>query len=139
MLEDIHLICCFNVFTQQAVKTIERFSDTIATLALCQPVTVSTDGGSTRGCAIVTISDKCDAIVHLEGLIDVQKEKTRITGLVEKKKQQLVKLREGMTISNYSEKVPLPVQEANKEKEVELDAELQQLDAAFATLSTMDN
>lgn len=100
---------------------------------------VSIDGGSTKGCAIVTVSDKCDAIVHLEGLIDVQKEKTRITGLVDKKKQQLVKLRESMTIANYTEKVPLPVQEANKEKEIELDSELQQLDAAFATLSTMDN
>lgn len=114
------------------------FADTVSTLAFCQPVSVSTDGGNTRGCAIVTVSDKCDAIVHLEGLIDVQKEKTRITGLVEKKRQQLVKLQEGMVVPNYTEKVPLAVQETNKEKEGELEAELQQLDAAFATLSTMD-
>ena len=114
------------------------FDGNISTLAFCQPVSVSTDGGNTRGCAIVTVSDKCDAIVHLEGLIDVQKEKTRITGLVEKKNQQLVKLKEGMVVPNYTEKVPLIVQEANKDKEVELEAELQQLEAAFATLSTMD-
>lgn len=117
---------------------ITHFTGNISTLAFCQPVSVSTDGGSTRGCAIVTVSDKCDAIVHLEGLIDVQKEKTRITGLVEKKRQQLVKLQEGMVVPNYMEKVPLAVQETNKEKEGELEAELQQLDAAFATLSTMD-
>lgn len=117
---------------------IDGFADNISTLAFCAPVSVSTDGGNTRGCAIVTVSDKCDAIVHLEGLIDVQKEKTRINGLVDKKRQQLVKLKESMEIANYVEKVPLPVQETNKEKEVELEAELQQLDAAFATLSTME-
>ncbi|XP_059352638.1 valine--tRNA ligase-like isoform X2 [Daphnia carinata] len=123
---------------QEMVDMLAPFADNIATLAFCQPVSVSTDGGNTRGCAIVTVSDKCDAIVHLEGLIDVQKEKTRITGLVEKKRQQLVKLQEGMVVPNYTEKVPLSVQETNKEKEGELEAELQQLDAAFATLSTMD-
>ena len=104
---------------------IERFADTISTLAFCHPVSVSIDGGNTRGCAIVTVSDKCDAIIHLEGLIDVQKEKTRITGLVEKKRQQLVKLQEGMVVPNYTEKVPLSVQETNKEKETELETELQ--------------
>lgn len=123
---------------QEVVDMLAPFADTVSTLAFCQPVSVSTDGGNTRGCAIVTVSDKCDAIVHLEGLIDVQKEKTRITGLVEKKRQQLVKLQEGMVVPNYTEKVPLAVQETNKEKEGELEAELQQLDAAFATLSTMD-
>lgn len=113
---------------------LERFADTVATLAFCQPVTVSVDGGETRGCAMVTLSDKCDAIIHLEGLIDVGKEKTRITGLVEKKKQQLVKVRE----SAESDKIPVAVREANQEKLAELEAELAQLDAAFATLSSMD-
>ncbi|XP_046657722.1 valine--tRNA ligase-like isoform X2 [Daphnia pulicaria] len=123
---------------QEVVDMLTHFTGNISTLSFCQPVSVSTDGGNTRGCAIVTVSDKCDAIVHLEGLIDVQKEKTRITGLVEKKRQQLDKLQEGMVVPNYTEKVPLTVQETNKEKEVELETELQQLDAAFATLSTMD-
>jgi hypothetical protein len=89
---------------------ITHFAGNISTLAFCQPVSVSMDGGSTRGCAIVTVSDKCDTIiVHLEGLIDVQKEKTRNTGLVEKKCQQLFKLQEGMVglVPNYTEKVPV--------------------------------
>ena len=96
---------------------ITHLAGNISTLAFCHSVSVSTDGGSTRGCAIVTVSDKCDAIVHLECLIDVQKEKTRITGLVEKKRQQLVKLQEGMVVPNYAEKSPFAVQETNKEKE----------------------
>jgi valyl-tRNA synthetase len=49
----------------QVVDMITHFTGNISTLAFCQPVSVSTDGGSTRGCAIVTVSDKCDAIVHL--------------------------------------------------------------------------
>lgn len=122
----------------QAVDMVARFVDNISTLAFCQPVSVSTESENTRGCAIVTVSDKCDAIVHLEGLIDVEKEKTRITGLVEKKRLQLVRLQESMVVPNYADKVPASVQEANKDKEIELEAELQQLDSAFATLSTMD-
>jgi len=116
------------------VKSIERFADTVSTLAFCQPVIVSVDGGSTRGCAIVTISDKCDAIINLEGLIDVAKEKTRITGLMEKKQQQLGKVKEAAE----SDKIPLPVREANKEKLTELETELIQLESALSTLSTMD-
>ena len=53
----------------------------------------------------------------IEGLIDVQKEKTRITGLVEKKRHHLVKLQEGMVVPNYAKKSPFAVQETNKEKE----------------------
>ena len=71
----------------KAVEIIERFADTISMLAFCHLVSVSIDGANTCGCAIVTVSDKCNTIVHLEGLIDVKKEKTRITGFVEKKRQ----------------------------------------------------
>ena len=99
-------------------------------------MTVTTEEESTRGCAISTVSDKCDAIVHLEGLVDVQNEKTRITALLDKKRQQLSKLQESMLVANYAEKVPLPVQESNKEKVSELAIYVQQLDTAFATLST---
>ena len=113
---------------------LEAFNDAISTLAFCQPVTVSLDGGEVRGCAMVTISDKYDAIVHLHGLVDVEKEKTRISGLVEKKKQQLVKVRE----SAEGDKIPQAVREASKEKLTELETELAQLDSAFATLSTME-
>ena len=120
------------------VEMMERFADTISTLAFCKPVSVSVDGGNTRGCAIMTVSDKVDIIVHLEGLIDVAKEKTRIQGLLDKKRQILVKLKESMEIPNYVDKVPPAVQETNKEKETELETELLQLDAAFQTLSLMD-
>ncbi len=49
----------------QVVDMITHLAGNISTLAFCHSVSVSTDGGSTRGCAIVTVSDKCDAIVHL--------------------------------------------------------------------------
>ncbi len=43
----------------QVVDMITHLAGNISTLAFCQPVSVSMDGSSTRGCAIVTVSDKC--------------------------------------------------------------------------------
>ena len=111
-----------------------RFVDTIAALSFCTPVSVSTSAEE-RGCAIVTVTDRCDAYIHLEGLIDVGKEKSRIAEAVVKKTAQLDKLRDPIT---DTEKIPLAVREANKEKEIELDAELEKLNAALSTLSTME-
>ena len=116
---------------------LERFADTLAPLSFCNPVTVSAESGHERGCAIITISDKCDAILYLEGLIETDKEKARVATRVESVQQQLVKLRNAMTVANYSDKVPATVQTANKDKETQLEAELVQLAAAFSTLSTM--
>jgi len=111
-----------------------RFVDTIEALSFCTPVTASVDAEE-RGCAIATVSDRCDAIIHLEGLIDVEKEKKRIAEVIVKKKIQLDKLRDP---KSDSDKIPQAVREANKEKASELDGELEKLNDALSTLSTME-
>ena len=111
-----------------------RFVDTIGALSFCTPVTVSVEAEE-RGCAIATVSDRCDAIIHLEGLIDVEKEKTRIAETIVKKKTQLDKLRDP---KSHSDKIPQAVREANRDKANELDAELEKLNDALSTLSTME-
>ena len=120
------------------MDVLERFSGTISTLSFCTPVSIAGSCDKTKGWAIETVSDKCDAYINLEGLVDVQKEIARITKDVEKKQQALGKLKEAMAVPSYSEKVSLDVQTKDNEKVVEMNAELLQLDAAFKTLSTME-
>ena len=48
----------------------KRFVDTVSTLAFRQTAIVIVYLGSIRGCATLTISDKCDAIINLNGRID---------------------------------------------------------------------
>ncbi len=57
-------------YSIKVVKSMKRFVDTVSTLAFRQPVIVSVDLGSIRGCATLTISDKCDAMINLNGRID---------------------------------------------------------------------
>ena len=83
------------------------------------------------------MSDKCDAIVNLEGLVDFEKERVRITSVIEKKQQQLSKLEEAMAVPTYVDKVPVAVQVANKEKEAEINEELIKLTDALKALSTL--
>jgi len=122
----------------EVADMLERFAETLSALSFCSPVSISKDVSiESRGCAILTISDKCDALLYLEGLIDTAKEKTRVTSRIETAQQQLAKLRTSMSMANYAEKVPASIREANQEKEAQLEAELLQLDAAMATLSTL--
>lgn len=120
------------------MDVLERFSGTISTLSFCTPVSIADSCDNTKGWAIETVSDKCDAYINLEGLVDVKKEIVRITKDVEKKQQALKKLQEAMAVPSYAEKVSLEVQTKDKEKMAEMNAELLQLDAAFKTLSTME-
>jgi len=129
------ILCCAD---NETMDVLERFSGTISTLSFCTPVSIAGSCDKTKGWAIETVSDKCDAYINLEGLVDVQKEIARITKDVEKKQQALGKLKEAMAVPSYSEKVSLDVQTKDNEKVVEMNAELLQLDAAFKTLSTME-
>lgn len=129
------ILCCAD---KETMEVLARFSDTITTLSFCSPVSIADKCDQTKGWAIETVSDKCDAYINLEGLVDVQKEIARIAKDVEKKQQALGKLKEAMAVPSYAEKVSIDVQTKNKEKVAEIDAELLQLDAAFKTLSTME-
>ncbi len=119
---------------------LERYAETLSAVSFCSPVLVTNAAATqpdTSGCAILTVTEKCDALLYLQGLIDTDKEKARVTSRVESMNQQLTKLTTAMAVANYAEKVPPAVQASNIEKKAQLEAELQQLATALATLSTM--
>ncbi|XP_017879965.1 valine--tRNA ligase [Ceratina calcarata] len=89
------------------------------------------------GCAIVTVTDKVQAHLVLKGLIDPKRELEKLS----KKEEQLIdiirKTKQAMEVPDYDTKVPLDVQNSNKEKLANSEGELQRIVEALSALRTM--
>lgn len=116
-------------------KVLGKFASDLATLAYCSKVEI-TDAPPT-GCAILPITGSCEVHLLLKGLIDPEKEIAKL----QKKKEQLEKTVENtnkaISVPDYSTKVPVEVQEANKEKIEQSESEIKRIIEAMATLKTM--
>ncbi|XP_044734548.1 valine--tRNA ligase isoform X2 [Chrysoperla carnea] len=116
-------------------KTIEQFTDVLLTLSSCSKIEINQT--PPIGCAILTISDKCEVHLLLKGLIDPEKELLKL-----KKKQEYLeatksKLNKSMSAGDYEVKVPVEVREAEKKKLEQTDGELERLNAAMKALQMM--
>ncbi|XP_048478655.1 valine--tRNA ligase isoform X1 [Plutella xylostella] len=91
-------------------------------------------GAPPAGCSILTVSDKIEIHLVLKGLIDPQKEITKL----EKKKdlltQTITKLNQAMAADDYTTKVPADVQKNNSEKLTQSQGEIEKLEAAIERL-----
>lgn len=139
-------------------KSLESYIGVIGTLAYASQVQVS-ENPPTKGCAIVTVSDKCSAHLVLSGrilrrlnlaglffikicfshlgLIDPVKEIEKLTkkrGLLE---GSLDKLKKAMKVAGYEQKVPKDVQNANKQKLSETETEIKRLGDAMESLKLL--
>ncbi|EFN82871.1 valine--tRNA ligase [Harpegnathos saltator] len=89
------------------------------------------------GCAIITVTDKIQVHLLLEGLIDAEKELEKL----HKKKEQLdeiaQKLKQESNMPDYETKVPLSIRETNKEKLSRSEGELIRIVDAMAILHAM--
>ncbi|XP_039287270.1 valine--tRNA ligase [Nilaparvata lugens] len=125
-------VCCSDKSTESIV---EKFSLLIKTLAGCNKLELTQE--PPVGCAILTISDKCIVHMLIKGLIDAEKELTRL----QKKKEGLEgvksKLEQNMSMADYDKKVPVDVQEANSEKLRQYNGEMQRVIDAIAALKTL--
>jgi len=116
-----------------SANTLEGFLDLVIVLGSGAEVKVVTTQTPPEGCAIATVSDKCEVHMMLRGLIDIGKE---ITKLEEKKSRlgtQLTKLKQAAEKPDYS-KVPENVRTLNSEKMGQLDIEIEQLTSAITSL-----
>ena len=64
-------------------------------------LTVITSGNAPPGCAISTVSDKCEVHVMLRGIIDVQKELSKLSLKQTNLSEQLQRLRDSTQSENY--------------------------------------
>lgn len=89
------------------------------------------------GCAILTVSGDCEVHLLLKGLIETDKEISKL----EKKKaaleQTVLRLQQSMTANDYESKVPVNVREANSEKLSQSSSEILRIIAAVETLKLM--
>ena len=97
----------------------------------------SNENSGLEGTAVIQINDKIDCFLHLKGQIDVEKERERIKSKKEKICSAISRLKSSREKSDYSEKVPVTVQEANRDKLSTAITELQKLEIMERSLETM--
>lgn len=128
----------FKTLDEETSTTLSEYSALIETLAFCsdfkptqeQPEEVS---------AILTVSDKCQVFLILEGLINVTDE---IEKLKKKKggvEERLKNLEKSMSIKDYEIKVPEEVKQNNNEKLVQTKGELERITEALHSLQLMSS
>lgn len=89
------------------------------------------------GCAIIPISDHCQAYIHLKGLVDTIKETERLQTKTEKLNGQMVKLHKSMSIQDYETKVPVDVKQSHEDRLKQLTGEIAKVTLALETLSSI--
>lgn len=124
------------VCISDATKLIlQKFSNDLLTTAYCSKLQF--DEQPPNGCAILTVTGQCEVHLLLKGLIQADKEIQKL----EKKKTQLTqtieKLNQAMNASDYAAKVPAEVQQTNKEKLTESEAEIVRITSAIESLNLM--
>lgn len=90
-----------------------------------------------KGCSVLTISDKIEVHLVLKGLIDPQKEITKLEKKMDVLSQTIAKLNQAMCADDYTSKVPVEVQNTNTEKLSQSEGEMKRLQAAIEALKIM--
>ncbi|XP_074654365.1 valine--tRNA ligase-like [Tubulanus polymorphus] len=131
---DVYLKC----HDDDTVLLLQQYTDVIATLSNSSAIDVLGDSAAVPlGCAIYTVSAKCEVHLMLKGLIDVAREMTKIDEKKVKLDQQLTKLVTEMQKADYETKVPEDVRKQNSEKMTTIEEEITKLASALATLGKM--
>ncbi|CAG2100961.1 unnamed protein product [Medioppia subpectinata] len=115
---------------------IQPFIETIKVLTTSLSVDIVSDSTPVpEGCAIVPVSDTCEAYLMLKGFIDVNKEMERLKSKREKINGPLIKLKASTETTDYTDKVPIEVRTANTEKLRQLELELNKVLEAIQAIS----
>lgn len=131
---DAYIVC-----PAEAVETeqlLRRFAADLATQSGCGAVLFDVTERPT-GCAILTVSAQCEVHLMLKGLIDADKELTKLQSKHAQLVQTVAKLDASMAAADYGVKVPAEVQEANTEKLTQSRGEIERIVAAMETLRLM--
>lgn len=124
------------VCTDESTKSIlQKYTKDLITTAYCSSLHFGESPPS--GCAILTVSGDCEVHLMLKGLIQVDMELKKL----EKKRSQLVqtieRLNQTINASDYATKVPEEVQQANKDRLKESEAEITRISGAMESLKLM--
>jgi valyl-tRNA synthetase len=125
----------YMVCSDVTTSIVRKYQHAISTLAYCSKVEFCTS--PPQGCAILTVSDKCDVHLLLQGLIDPAKELLKLQKKQDQLEQQVKKLKQTMAAPDYIVKVPEEVHLYNTDKLTQSEGELVRLLSAMSALRTM--
>ncbi|KAL3869903.1 hypothetical protein ACJMK2_042527 [Sinanodonta woodiana] len=131
MKADVYLKC----LDEETANVLRMHPDLIKVLSSADDVHVLVKEMPPQGCAVQTVSAKCETHLMLKGLIDIGKEIQKLEGKKEKLGCQVTKLREAAATTDYNTKVPEHVRQQNAEKLNELTIEVEKLARAIETLA----
>ncbi|XP_068610674.1 valine--tRNA ligase [Brachionichthys hirsutus] len=123
--------CYLQCIDAATSSSLQKYSLQIQTLSYSQAVIPLTANQPVpEGCAVAIASDRCTVNLMLKGLIDVEKEVSKLMAKKCDLEKQMEKLREKMAKSDYKEKVPAKVQEQDAEKLRQGQTELEKVQEA---------
>ncbi|XP_030852939.1 valine--tRNA ligase [Strongylocentrotus purpuratus] len=101
---------------QDIATLLTPYTDTIQTLTTSSKVILQVKDALPAGCAMATVSDKCEVHMLLKGLVDPSKELAKLKQRQTNLTNQKDRLQKAMEVDGYLTKVPQKVQESNSEK-----------------------
>lgn len=117
------------------LKSLEGLTQYLSVLSFCSNIYINQK--PPIGCAILTISGTCEINLLLKGLIDVEKEISKL----QKKRDSLhitvQKLNQVINDTGYAKNVPDGVKSNNSDKLKESEREIERITSAIATLQIM--
>ncbi|XP_022099146.1 valine--tRNA ligase-like [Acanthaster planci] len=116
---------------QALADALAPYESLIATLSSASAVHCLVGAVPPGGCAMATVSDKCEVHLLLKGLVDTEKEIGKLAQRIEKLEVQRNKLQQATMVPDYVAKVPQAVQDSNKEKMSQMENEVQKLQDAI--------
>ncbi|XP_012725768.2 valine--tRNA ligase [Fundulus heteroclitus] len=130
--------CYLQCIDAATVALVQKYSLQIQTLSYSQAVIPLTSNQPVpEGCAVAIASDRCTVNLMLKGLIDVEKEVTKLMTKKGDLEKQMEKLREKLAKNDYKEKVPAKVQEQDAEKLRQSQTELEKVKEAIENFRKM--
>ncbi|XP_002732116.2 valine--tRNA ligase [Saccoglossus kowalevskii] len=133
---EVYLRCS----TTSVSEMLQPYNFVIQTLGSVSTIHhIPADGGDIpSGCAISTVSDKCEVHLLLKGMIDVSKEINKLKQKQERLAGQQKKLQNAMSIDDYDNKVPENIRQNNSEKLSQTENEIQKITEAISMLKAAE-
>ncbi|KAK3767320.1 hypothetical protein RRG08_050870 [Elysia crispata] len=120
----------------ETAETVRSFEDVVSTMCNTSTLNILEGEGQEppQGCAMATVSARCETHLMLKGQIDIGKEKAKLQSKKETLEKQFAKLSEAASKPDYETKVPEKVRTENKEKMAELTAQISTITTGIETL-----
>ncbi|XP_068144799.1 valine--tRNA ligase [Drosophila tropicalis] len=129
---EAYIVCNDDAASNEILK---HYASDLATVSYCSSILFDTTPPA--GCAILTVSGQCEVHLLLKGLIEADKEITKLQKKNDQLLQTVAKLQQAMQAADYATKVPAEVQTANETKLSESQTEIERIASAIQTLKLM--